>query len=80
VSDGHLYDYRRITIPVITLLRTICYEPERLNHRTVYALRGVIHTDAGSRSRTPRFAYQVFFDTQTHEAAAELEQDIRRTP
>lgn len=27
----------------------------------------------------PRLAYQVFFDTQTHEAAAELERDIRRT-
>jgi len=27
----------------------------------------------------PRLAYQVFFDTQTHEAVAELERDIRRT-
>ena len=27
----------------------------------------------------PRLAYQIFFDTQTHGAATELERDIRRT-
>ena len=27
----------------------------------------------------PRLTYQLFFDTQTHRATAELERDIRRT-